>query len=459
MPLIYGGVRRLPGLYKQWFTRQSMAKRIGMGLAIYFLIALSAYALWGDNACAVVVDGKVVAVVENEKNAKITLGELVKLKSDQTGMDVLIGEKVSYRGIRVEEEKILDQEGVEKFLAETLSFKTEGTAVVVNGEAKIFLSKNDEAQLLLSWLKSFFPSNPDEHVEFREEVELVSSQANIDELVNLEAAKELVLSGTSKNQQYTVREGDTVGDITVKFNINLSQLQSANPELDFDRLEVGQLISIIQKAPLINVIATREETLAEEIPYQIEIKNDDSLLVGEKKVIREGEPGQRVVTYRITRENGHEASRDVREQNIVCEPVNEIVAKGSQAVLASRGGSARLKWPCAGRVISPFGMRDGRMHQGIDLSAGYGSPITSSAGGTVIVAGWESGYGKTVEVSHGGGMVTRYAHLSTISVSAGQQVDRGQLIGLAGTTGRTTGPHLHFEVIINGQQRNPVNYL
>jgi murein DD-endopeptidase MepM/ murein hydrolase activator NlpD len=99
------------------------------------------------------------------------------------------------------------------------------------------------------------------------------------------------------------------------------------------------------------------------------------------------------------------------------------------------------------------------MHEGIDIGAGYGSSVVAAAGGTVIAAGWDGGYGKCVQISHGGGTVTRYAHLSSINVSAGQRVDRGQLIGLVGSTGNSTGPHLHFEVIIGGQPRNPVNYL
>jgi murein DD-endopeptidase MepM/ murein hydrolase activator NlpD len=104
-------------------------------------------------------------------------------------------------------------------------------------------------------------------------------------------------------------------------------------------------------------------------------------------------------------------------------------------------------------------MRDGRMHQGVDLDCGYGGAITAAAGGRVIAAGWEGGYGKAVEVSHGNGLVTRYAHLSNIEVSPGQNVDRGQLVGLGGSTGNSTGPHLHFELIVGGEPRNPMNYL
>lgn len=465
MPQFFGGMRRLPGLVKlvtnftQWFSSQSMFRRIGIGVAIYLLVTFTAYAFYGYNACAVVVDGKVIAVVDNEKNAKRTLGELVKFKSGQVDKNLFIREKVSYKGVRVEKDEILDQEVFKRILDDTLSFNTEVTAIAINGEARIFLKQNDDAQKLLDWLESVYSGEPGEQVEFKEKVELVTSPASIDELVDLEAAKELVLCGNSQSRQYTVKEGDTSWDIAAAFKINLEQLQSVNPDLDYERLNIGQILRISEGSPLINVIAIRQVTVTEEIPFKVEVKKDNGLFPGEKKVIRKGVPGQRIVTYRITRENGLETGREVCEQNIICEPLDEITVKGAQTMLASRGGSARMNWPCAGRVSSLFGMRGGRMHQGIDLSAGYGSPVTASAGGIIVGAGWGGGYGKMVEVSHGGGLVTRYAHLSSIQVRTGQKVDRGQLLGLAGATGHATGPHLHFEVIVNGQPRNPINYL
>jgi len=465
LPLLAGGLWRLPGLkkpftgFKRWFSSQPVARRIGMGAVLYLLLVLTAYAFFGGNACAVTVDGKVVAVVADEKIARKALAELIKLKSGQMGQPLVVGEKVSFRETRADKDEILDQESLKEILNRALSFKAEGIAVVVDGETKFYLKKKEDAQKLFDWLKSVYPAEPGEQVDFKEKVELAEVPAGINELLDLEAAKKLVLLGTSKVQQYTVKEGDTLWDISAAFKINLGQLQSANPGMDPDRLSIGQVLNLSMEAPLITVVATRQVTVDEEIPYQVEVKKDDSLFLEEKKVVRKGVPGQRTVTYRITRENGLETGREICNENVFREPLNEIVVRGSQTLLASRGGSGRFDWPCGGGIISPFGMRGGRMHEGIDIGAGYGSPVAASAGGRVIAAGWEGGYGKTVEVSHGGGVVTRYAHLSKISVVPGQQVERGQLLGLVGSTGNSSGPHLHFEVIVNGQQRNPVSYL
>lgn len=109
-------------------------------------------------------------------------------------------------------------------------------------------------------------------------------------------------------------------------------------------------------------------------------------------------------------------------------------------------------------ISSPFGPRWGRMHQGIDFAAQAGSPIYATASGKVIHSGWEAGYGKSVVIQHDSGMQTRYAHCARLLVKEGKQVSKGDVIAKVGSTGHSTGPHLHFEVIVNGERRNPAWY-
>jgi murein DD-endopeptidase MepM/ murein hydrolase activator NlpD len=120
---------------------------------------------------------------------------------------------------------------------------------------------------------------------------------------------------------------------------------------------------------------------------------------------------------------------------------------------------AGLIWPVNAPITSPFGWRWGRMHEGIDLGAAYGSPIAAAAAGVVIYAGWEGGYGNLVVIDHGGGLASAYGHQSRIAVSVGQSVSQGETIGYVGSTGHSTGPHLHFEVRVNGQAVDPLGYL
>jgi murein DD-endopeptidase MepM/ murein hydrolase activator NlpD len=118
-----------------------------------------------------------------------------------------------------------------------------------------------------------------------------------------------------------------------------------------------------------------------------------------------------------------------------------------------------LVWPVDGPVTSPFGMRWGRMHTGIDIGVPYGTPIRAAAAGTVIYCGWEEGYGNLVVLDNGGNLSTAYAHQSSIAVSCGQQVSQGDVIGYVGCTGHCFGPHLHFEVRIDGNPVDPLGYL
>jgi murein DD-endopeptidase MepM/ murein hydrolase activator NlpD len=135
----------------------------------------------------------------------------------------------------------------------------------------------------------------------------------------------------------------------------------------------------------------------------------------------------------------------------------QIQATGSSSYDSSPSASG-LVWPVSGPVVSPFGMRWGRLHAGIDIAAGYGTPIHASASGTVIFAGWMGGYGNFVIVDHGGGLSTAYAHQSSVAVGGGS-VSQGQVIGYVGCTGHCFGPHLHFEVRINGSAVDPMGYL
>jgi murein DD-endopeptidase MepM/ murein hydrolase activator NlpD len=134
-----------------------------------------------------------------------------------------------------------------------------------------------------------------------------------------------------------------------------------------------------------------------------------------------------------------------------------IQSAGSMSYDATPSSSG-LIWPVGGPVVSGYGMRWGRMHMGIDIGAGYGTPIVASASGTVIFAGWMGGYGNFVIVDHGGGLSTAYAHLSSISVGGGT-VSQGQVLGYVGCTGHCFGPHLHFEVRVNGSAVDPLGYL
>lgn len=138
---------------------------------------------------------------------------------------------------------------------------------------------------------------------------------------------------------------------------------------------------------------------------------------------------------------------------------DKIRAAQAGSVSTGAPSSSGLIWPVNGPVTSGFGFRWGRLHEGIDIAVGNGTSVVASAAGTVIVAGWAGGYGNLVVIDHHNGIATAYGHNTSVTVGVGQDVTQGQLIAYSGNTGHSTGPHVHFEVRVNGSPVDPLGYL
>lgn len=153
-----------------------------------------------------------------------------------------------------------------------------------------------------------------------------------------------------------------------------------------------------------------------------------------------------------------EVLAEIDQQRASESELTRIIREREAAAVSRPTGGRRAGgciWPTRGRVTSEFGNRWGRQHQGIDIGAGSGTTIWAAKAGTVIFAGQQGGYGNLTIIDHGGGLTTAYAHQSSIGVSNGQQVSQGDPIGRVGNTGRSTGPHLHFETRYSGAAQNP----
>jgi murein DD-endopeptidase MepM/ murein hydrolase activator NlpD len=167
--------------------------------------------------------------------------------------------------------------------------------------------------------------------------------------------------------------------------------------------------------------------------------------------------GAKRVTVRIVATDSA-GNRSARNVAVLLQP-DAMVDTGGGSGPGIGIGSVHLSWPLSGPITSGFGNRWGRHHDGIDLGVPTGRPIGAAAAGRVTYASWMSGYGNCTIIDHGGGVSTLYGHQSKLKVHVGQSVSRGQVIGLVGSTGNSTGPHLHFEVRIGGTAHNPLTYL
>ncbi len=148
----------------------------------------------------------------------------------------------------------------------------------------------------------------------------------------------------------------------------------------------------------------------------------------------------------------------IRSRQAAAEASSAAPSAAANAPAARVGGSG-VAWPTNGSVTSGFGYRWGSLHAGIDIANGTGTPIRAAKAGTIILAGWNGGYGNCIVIDHGGGFSTLYGHLSRLRASDGQRVSQGDLLGDMGSTGNSTGSHLHFETRVNGSPQDPTRYL
>jgi murein DD-endopeptidase MepM/ murein hydrolase activator NlpD len=209
-----------------------------------------------------------------------------------------------------------------------------------------------------------------------------------------------------------------------------------------------------------NVVAAETRAVAVRTEQVREVRDQ---LVSNRQELVAARSHKRVSLAAVKASEREEVGEAQALERVSAALVGQIQSAQSSASAYSPPSSAHSAsgfiWPVSGPVVSGFGMRWGRMHTGIDIAVSYGTPIHAAAAGRVIYAGWMDGYGNLVFVDHGGGISTGYAHQSSIAVSNGQDVSQGQVIGYVGCTGHCFGPHLHFEVRVNGSPVDPLGYL
>ena len=227
---------------------------------------------------------------------------------------------------------------------------------------------------------------------------------------------------------------------------------------------MGDVLTISNAVPYLTVKNVERQNYIQDVPYEIEYEDDDSMYQGEYKVLSEGVFGKRDVSANVTYINGEETQREVVSSSLLSQPVTELQKRGTKE-RPSWFPTGSFGWPCNGVITSRFGYRNtgipgaSTYHEGIDIANGKGTPIYASDGGTVTHSGWSGGYGYLVIIDHGNGYQTYYGHNSALLVSVGDHVYKGQQIAKMGSTGVSSGSHCDFRIKYNGTFLNPLNFL
>lgn len=235
---------------------------------------------------------------------------------------------------------------------------------------------------------------------------------------------------------HVVAPGETLSAIAERYGVTVQTVAQCSGLSNPNRISPGQsltfpsvdgLLHRVKPGDTISGLAQRYGAQAPEIAWANRITDPCALEVGSLLIV----PGGRMPQVTVA----------------------------SGAASGPGSGSGALAWPLRGPITSYYGPRGGGQHTGIDIAGDHGASIRAAAGGEVTMAAWYGRYGRTVIIDHGGGLSTLYAHASEMLVTVGQQVVGGEIIARVGSTGNSTGPHLHFEVRVGGQFRNPLSYL
>lgn len=295
---------------------------------------------------------------------------------------------------------------------------------------------------------------------FGEKVEISEAYVSKSLITSPEEAADQITKENQKKGIYEVQPGDTISTIANRHGLYVKEMLALNEGLSENTmLHIGDEIVITVPTPELTVMSVEQMTYEEAYYAETEYVYEDSWYTTRSEVIQEEQPGYHEVSALVTRQNGGEVRREIINETVLSEPVQKIVRIGTQTP------PTYIRPISGGRTSSQFGRRKAPKkgastnHKGIDWATPTGTAVMASSNGRVTRAGWLGSYGYVVYISHPDGRETRYAHLSKILVSAGQTVKQGQKIALSGNTGRSTGPHLHFEMRVGGSPVNPLKYI
>ncbi|WP_261131384.1 M23 family metallopeptidase [Bacillus sp. Marseille-Q3570] len=430
----------------------------------------------------VYVDGENIGLV-NEKSVVEDIKSDIQKKAEDRFKDVqlTVNENVQYVPERIFNPEV-NHISIKQKLEDRLTIGVQGVKLSFGGNTLGYFKNKEEAQKVLRDIKLEYTDkktldrlekeDSDEKeedtkkedkvlsVSFDQKENLEPVKVRVDELTEPEDALSRFEKGTFEKKKYEVEKDDTIESIVKKFDLNQEKLYELNPKLNKeDKLKQGQELIVLAYEPYAQVIVKERLTKEYVIDHETDVKEDDSLLKGKTKVKQKGKDGKKSVQYAITKTNGKVTEEKVLDEKILSEPVKEIKLKGTKEIPSQGTGS--FHWPTVGgKVTSHKGQRWGRDHKGIDIAGPSNRSVLAADNGKVVSAGFTTGgYGNKIVINHNNGFKTIYAHLASISVSPGETVKKGQKIGVMGSTGNSTGVHLHFELYKNGALQNPLNYV
>lgn len=412
---------------------------------------------------AVYVDGEEIGLLAEEEKLEEMLTMLREEAEVYYERPVVPVESVTVEEVFCPREE-QNEDKVFSLLRYMLSYKVNSRMITINGKDIFPVATAEDVDKVIELVQGAYVTDDEkvslQKVQMEEKIASREYYAYSEDLYDVETVAAYLLKGTDKTKVYLVSRGDSLWEIASNYNLSVDELKNANPQIEGDLIREGDEISLIVPEPMVNVITIERMIQEENIPFKTDYVYDNSLWRTQSNVVEDGVFGRKEVVYQITRENGEEIDRQIISETVVKEPENRLVATGT-ANIPSKGTGSFI-WPVdgGGRISSGYGWRSGGFHTGLDIAAPTGTPVLASDSGVVVSSGWEGGFGNSVVIFHGH-YYTRYAHNSRNLIKNGQAVNKGQVIAYIGSTGISTGSHLHFEIRTGGMYGstlNPLNF-
>lgn len=439
----------------------------------------------------VYIDDESIGTVSDKEAAEEIVDEKINVHADDyPDLTLTTDKEVSYIEEKAFQPDVNDNK-VQNQLEDELNVQAEAREIEVGGETVVYLKDKKAATNLLKEYKESFVDEDeldelekpkhagDAHkidesdkddlspgdsvitkVSFSEDVNVSKAAVSPDEVIDKKEGLKLLEEGTLEDEVHEVEEGEVLGSIADDYDLSEEEILDINSDLSEDStLQIDDEVHVTAYEPYMDVLVEKEKIKKEKISYDEKVEDTDDLYKGEEEKIQKGKKGKEEVHYTIQEKNGDRVDKKDTDHNVVKEPKEEIVQKGTKE--ASSRGTGDLSWPVdGGHISSEMGGRWGKQHKGIDIAGPNSETITAADNGVVTEAGNSGdGYGNKIAIDHNNGMKTMYAHLSSIDVEEGETVEEGHSIGVMGSTGNSTGTHLHFEVHEDGDLKNPKDYV
>lgn len=452
---------------KDIFKEENNGRKVLTTISIILLCVLS-FAAYKVNeiktrAYIVYFGDEKLGVVREQEEALNILDNIREELCTTYNMDIVLQKDLKFEDTHAKDDALIENVQLKNNIKSKLSFLVSAYTLLVDNEEIGSVKTKEEIDEILQGLKDSYLGEEDENrqikeVKFVEDISVKKREVPLNQIKTSKELLEYIETGTEEIKTHTVEVGESLWTIAKIYDLNVDDLIDANKDLDPEKLQIGDEVQLMVPKSLITVATVEEVRYAEKTNYEIKVEENNNMYKTEKKVKVKGVPGTSEIVAKITKHNGQTVDKEILEEIIIEEPVTEVVVKGTKEVPKTVATGAFLM-PTRGRISSRYGMRNGRMHRGLDIAASTGTSIMAADGGKVVFAGRRGAYGNLVEIDHGNGYVTRYAHCGTINVKVGERVYKGQVIAKVGNTGRSTGPHLHFEILKNGRNLNPQGFV